>query len=246
MIKRLRVTKRTQETYHRSDKINENEEPHRKTAEPNQLGKDHQLAKIMDSRVNPSTPLREQNTPRFRSHRMRDRIWAELGLERREMLHQQRRQEPILSEQEEILLVKRIDVGLRVFLDDVIGDNDWSTFVCSPNAIQRETTRQTGDGTEERFKSLGKMMRDIVFVDLDHRQPRTFFVCQLGFATNTDNPGIVGRDCNQSVDRIRSNSLKGCQHKLVSCTERETYHISIHRIDANNIPHLMVNLQLQR
>jgi hypothetical protein len=35
------------------------------------------------------------------------------------------------------------------------------------------------------------MVRNVVFIDLNHRPPRTFLVRQLGFATNADNSGIV-------------------------------------------------------
>jgi hypothetical protein len=107
---------------------------------------------------------------------MRDRVWAKLGLERREVLHHQRRQEPILSEREQVLLVQSVNVGFRVFLDDAVGDDDGPALVRGPNAVQGETTRQAGDGSEEGFKGLGEMVRDVVFVDLDHRPPGTFFV----------------------------------------------------------------------
>jgi len=75
----------------RSEKISEHEESHRITAERNQ--KDHQFAKVVNSRINPSTPLREQNTLRLGTHSMHYRIWAERGLECRKMFHYQRRHE---------------------------------------------------------------------------------------------------------------------------------------------------------
>ena len=211
----------------------------------------------MNSRVDPSTPLREQNTPRLGSHRVRNRIRAKLGFKRREMLHQQRRQKPILSQREQVLLVQRVDIGFGVFLNDAIGDDDGPTLVCSPDSIQRETTRQTGDGTKEGFKGLGEMVRNVVFVDLDHRPPRTFLIRQLGLSTNADDPGIVRRNGDQPVKGVRSNSLKknSVNNRFVSCNRNKMhYRIGIHgedvfikrRINANNISHLVVNLQLQR
>ena len=80
---------------------------------------------------------------------MCNRIWAELGFKSGGTLHQQCRQKSILSKREQILLVQRVDVGPSVFLDDAVGGDDRSTLVCSPNAVRRETTRQTGGRTEE-------------------------------------------------------------------------------------------------
>lgn len=89
----------------------------------------------MDSGVNPSTTLREQHAPGVRGHGTSDRICTKLGLERGEMFHQERRQETIFSEREQILLVQRIDVGLRVLVDYTVRDDDRSSFVGSTNPI---------------------------------------------------------------------------------------------------------------
>ena len=94
------------------------------------------------SRVDPATTLREQDTALLGCHSVRFGVGAELGLERREMLHHECCQEPIF-EREQILLVQRIDIGLRVLLDDTVGDDDGPSLVGSTDTIERETTGQT-------------------------------------------------------------------------------------------------------
>lgn len=86
---------------------------------------------------------------------MSDSIWTELCLERREVFHQQRCQESILSEREQILLVQGVDIRLGVFVDDSVGDEDWATFIRSPNTIEGETTGETGYRAEQAFERFG-------------------------------------------------------------------------------------------
>lgn len=130
---------------------------------------------------------------------MRDGVGAELSLERREMLHHECCQESILSEREQILLVQRIDIGLRVLLDDTVGDDDGPSLVGSADTIQRETTGQTRHRAEQTLESLGQVMGDVVFVDLDHRPPRALFVREFCFTTNTDDAGVISTLGNQSI-----------------------------------------------
>lgn len=161
----------------------------------------------MNRRIDPPPPLREQDPPRLGRHRVRRRIWGELGLERREVLHHQRCQEPILTEREQVLLVQRVDVGIRVFFDDAVRDDDRPSFVGGTDAVERETAGQAGDGAEETFERFGEVMRDVVFVHLDHRPPRAVFVRELGFTTDANDAGIICAASHQSVQRIRRNSL---------------------------------------
>ena len=64
------------------------------------------------SRVDPATTLREQDTALLGCHSVRFGVGAELGLERREMLHEQRREETIFTEREQVLLVECVDNAL--------------------------------------------------------------------------------------------------------------------------------------
>jgi hypothetical protein len=108
----------------------------------------------MNSRIDPPTALREENTPRLGRHSVRNRIRAKLGFESREMLHKKSGQESIFSKREQILLVQGINVGFGILFDDPIGDDDWTTFVCGTNAVEGETTWQTGDGAEQALEGF--------------------------------------------------------------------------------------------
>lgn len=108
----------------------------------------------MNSRIDPPTALREKNTPRLGRYSVRNRIRAKLGFESREMLHKESGQESIFSKREQILLVQGINVGFGILFDDPIGDDDWTTFVCGTNAVEGETTWQTGDGAEQALEGF--------------------------------------------------------------------------------------------
>jgi hypothetical protein len=95
--------------------------------------------------INPSPTLGKQNTPRFRSNSTSNSIRDELGLESWEVFHQESGQETIFTEREKILLVKGVNVGLGVLVDNTIRDDDWTAFVSSSNAVEGETSRETGD-----------------------------------------------------------------------------------------------------
>lgn len=166
--------------------VNKDEEPHRETTEAKQFRQKHELAKIVYRRVDPTTTLREQDPPRLGCHGVRYGVRTELGLECREVLHHERRQETILSEREQILLVQRINVGLGVLVDDAVRDDDRATLVSRANTIEGETAGQTGDGAEERLERLGKMVGDVVFVHLDHRPPRALLVLEFRLPTDSD------------------------------------------------------------
>jgi len=67
---------------------------------------------------------------------MCDRIRNELGLERREVLEQERRQETIFTKREQVLLVKRIYVAFGVLVDDTVGNDDRPAFVRSTDTVE--------------------------------------------------------------------------------------------------------------
>ena len=125
----------------------------------------------MDGGVDPTTSLREEDTPRLRCDGASEGVCTELGLERGEMLHQQGSQETIFTKGEQILLVQGVDIGFSVFFDDTVGDDDWATLVGCTNPVHGETSRKTGDGAEETLESLGQVVGDVVLVNLDRGPP---------------------------------------------------------------------------
>ena len=82
------------------------------------------------------------------------------------MLEEKRCEVPIFTEREEILLVKRVDDRLGVFLDDTVRDDDRTTLVRGTDAVHGETTGQTRHRSEQTLEGLGQVMRDIVLVYL--------------------------------------------------------------------------------
>jgi hypothetical protein len=108
------------QTHDSTKQIDKDKESHRETAKSKQFRQDDKLAEIMNCRIDPPPTLREQYTPRFRSHGVRNGMGAELGLEGREMLHQESRQETIFTKGKQILLMQSVDIGFGVFFDDSI------------------------------------------------------------------------------------------------------------------------------
>lgn len=94
------------------------------------------------------------------------RISHELGLMPREVLQDQGREVSIFSEMKQVLHVQSVDPILRVVVNDLVGDEERLVRVRSAQSVDRETTGQTGNGTEQRLEGLGQMVRDEVFVDL--------------------------------------------------------------------------------
>ena len=63
------------------------------------------------------------------------------------MLHQERRQETIFIEGEEILLMQRVNGGLSILFDNSVRDYIGTTLVSCSDTIKTETSRQTSDRT---------------------------------------------------------------------------------------------------
>ena len=84
---------------------------------------------------------------------------------------------------QEILHVQRIDTVLGVVLDNLVADEERLVRIRGAETVERETTGQTGDGTEQTLESLGHVMRDEVFVDLHHRNEGLLRVGQLRLTT---------------------------------------------------------------
>jgi hypothetical protein len=67
---------------------------------------------------------------------------------------------------QQVLHVQGVDVVLWVVLDHLVGYQKWFVGTRSPQAIERETTRQTGNRSAQILESLGHVMRDEVLVEL--------------------------------------------------------------------------------
>jgi hypothetical protein len=168
LAKQNKDKKTRRKTHHSTQKIDKDEETHRETAEAKQLGQEHKLAQIVHRRVNPTTTLGEQHTPGLGRDSMSDGIGNELGLERREMLEEERGEIPIFTEREQVLLVQRIDVAFCVIVNDTVGDDNRPTLVSCTDPVQGEAARKTADGAEQTLEGLGQMVREIVFIDLSY------------------------------------------------------------------------------
>lgn len=78
----------------------------------------------MDGRVDPPSSLREQDREGVGRDRVAPRLRTEEHLAIRERPQHERRQEPILSQQEQVLLVQGRHLALSVLSDDVgVGDD---------------------------------------------------------------------------------------------------------------------------
>jgi hypothetical protein len=124
----------------------------------------------VDGGVDPATTLREENLPVVGRDGVRVRVTDELGLERGEVLEEERREVPILSEVQQVLHVQRVDAVLGVVLDELVRDEERLVGVGGAQAVERETTGQTSNGAEQTFERLGHVVRDEVLVDLEGRE----------------------------------------------------------------------------
>jgi hypothetical protein len=112
-----------------TEEVDEDDESHRETAETAKVLKEDKFGQVVDSRVNPSTSLGEQNAPGVRSSRKSVRIRDELVRHSREVLRHQSGQITILTKREKILLVQRVHNTVGVVLDDFVRDDERLAFV---------------------------------------------------------------------------------------------------------------------
>ena len=150
----------------RRQKIDHDHETHGETTESTKLLQENEFPKIMHRRVNPAPTLRKQHLPVIRSNSIRMSVPNELCLETGEMLEEERGQVTIFTEMQQILHMQGIDAILRVVLDELVRDEQGLVCIGGSQAIEGETTRQTGDGTEKTLECFSHVMRDKVFVHL--------------------------------------------------------------------------------
>jgi hypothetical protein len=76
---------------------------------------------------------------------MSNSVRAELCLEGRKMLHQERSQEAIFSEGKKVLLMQGVNIGIGILFNNSSRDDDGTTLVSCSDTIQSETPRQASD-----------------------------------------------------------------------------------------------------
>ena len=62
-----------------------------------------------------------------------------------------------------------VDAVFRVVLDELVRNEQGLVRVGGSQAIEGETTRQTGDETEKTLECFSHMMRDKVFIHLKRK-----------------------------------------------------------------------------
>lgn len=88
---------------------------HGETERPAQVAYENKLHQIVNRRIDPSSSLRQQDRKCVGNNCSAPGVRAEHHLAIRERAQKERRQESILAEQKQVLLVKSGDDGLRVF-----------------------------------------------------------------------------------------------------------------------------------
>ena len=78
---------------------------------------------------------------------------------------------------------------------------------CVGCSEESETSRQTGDGAKQTFERLRKVVRNVVFVDLNHCPQWDILIRESGLPAYPNDRRIVGAWRYQLVQRIRCDGL---------------------------------------
>lgn len=139
---------------------------HTETKDTTKIGDSDEFKQIVNSRVDPSSSLTKKNSERIWNDGLAHCLRAEHHFPPRESSQHQRRQEPIFSEEEQVLLVKGVDDVFRIVFDDIGIGEDGNPVTFSSlrgfDSVHGETTWETGDSSENGFESLGEMMGYVV------------------------------------------------------------------------------------
>ena len=79
--------------------------------------------------------------------------------------------------------MQRINTVFGIVLDQLVRDEERLVGVGRSETVERETTRQTSDGTEKTLEGFGHVMGNEVLVDLHHRNEGLLRVGQLRLTT---------------------------------------------------------------
>ena len=106
----------------------------------------------MHSGIDPTSSLRQKDSPIIGSNCKSVSVADELRLEQGEMLQKNRCEVTILPEVKQILHMQRIDPIFGIILDDLIGNQKRFVGIRGAEAVEGKTPRKTGDGTEKTFE----------------------------------------------------------------------------------------------
>lgn len=127
-----------------SHKLNKDNELHAETKGTAQVSDKYKLHQIVNSTVDPSSALGEQNTKGVRNNGLANGLWHKDLLPLGECLEHECRQVSILSKEKQVLLVQCVDNILRIVLDNVWvcqdGDPVILTSLWCFDSIHAETT----------------------------------------------------------------------------------------------------------
>ena len=138
---------------------------------------------------------------------------------------------------QEVLHVQSVNTDLLVGLHNLFANEQGLSGLGCANAIHGETTRQTGDGSEETFKGLRQIVRDVVLVHLHHGDERRLCICERCLTTNADESSVVEECSNES-----SRCISGDDSISIDLQQEFVKGW----VDADDVPDLMMHFKLQR
>jgi len=122
-----------------SHQVQEHNESHGEETESAQFLKKEQFEQVVNGRVDPATPLGEQNTPGFGGSSVRKSIRDELVAHVGEVLGHKGGKVTIFSKRQQVLLMQSIDIAIRVLINDLAGNDKRTALVRGAQTIHAET-----------------------------------------------------------------------------------------------------------
>lgn len=154
--------------------FHEHDELHGEAESTAKIPDQQQFRQIVDCRVDPSSSLGQQDAEAIRDDRLANSLWTEDHLALGECLEHERCEVSIFTEQEQVLLVERVDNVLRIVFHNIRvsenGDPIAVFFLGCLDSVHRETTWKTSNTTKHGLESLGHVMGNIVFEDYNPSQ----------------------------------------------------------------------------
>jgi len=190
-----------------------------------EVSDEEKLHEIVHSTVDPPTSLTEKNAERIWDYSLANRLRNEDLFSMGESLQHQRRQVSIFSQQQQILLVQGIDDIFLISRNDIWICKDRHEIPFRPlrcfdsycvscgditgRTVHTEAPRKTGDTTKDGLESFGEMVRDVILENLNHRNPTSLFVCDLGLSAQPHYIIIFDHRSNHKRHRVREDLCIG-------------------------------------
>ena len=109
--------------------INKHHETHAKAAKSAKIFQKDELSQVVDRRVDPSSSLREKNTPCRGSCGRCVRIGNEFIRHVRKVFRHERGQISVFTKGQKVLLVQRVNVNVAVLFNDLVRDDQRPALV---------------------------------------------------------------------------------------------------------------------